>query len=96
MIDHLDHKNKILYGMQDRAIEKDELHVNCLRLGENKGFHEVIFDSEAEVIKIANQTRDRGGFARGAIMGMKWLMDQDEPGYYTFDECFSIIIDRNL
>lgn len=78
-------KNKILYGMSDKPIENNELHVNCLRVGENMGFHEVTFDSAEEVVKISQQTRDRGAYAEGALSAAKWLFEQTEPGYYTFD-----------
>jgi 4-hydroxy-tetrahydrodipicolinate reductase len=86
IIDRFPAKKSILYGHADRRIEPDELHVNCLRLGENKGFHEVYFDNESEVIQLSQQTRDRGSYAAGALLAAKWLMKQTTPGYYTFDQ----------
>lgn len=80
-------KKKVLYGLSENPIHDSELHVNCLRVGENKGFHEVTFDGADEVIKVSQQTRDRGVYAQGALLATKWLVGQKESGFYTFDSC---------
>jgi 4-hydroxy-tetrahydrodipicolinate reductase len=78
-------KQKCLYGMANREIAPEELHVSSLRQGENLGFHEVIFDSPTDVIRLSEQTLDRRTYASGAILALKWFMQQTEAGYYTFD-----------
>ncbi len=87
-----DAKKRVLYGTSPAAVAPDQLHIACLRLGENKGYHEVRFDSPDEVVTISQQTRDRGAYARGALAAVKWLMRQDEPGYYTFDDVVEDIL----
>lgn len=79
-------KAKILTGITERPIAPDELHVNCLRLGENKGYHELYFDAPSEVVRLSQQTRDRGVYAAGALTAAKWLVRQREPAFYTFDQ----------
>lgn len=85
-------KARILTGVVDRAIAPDELHVNCLRLGENKGYHELYFDAPSEVVRLSQQTRDRGVYAAGALAAAKWLMRQHEPAFYTFDQALEDIL----
>ncbi len=85
-------KAKILTGVAERPIAPDELHVNCLRLGENKGYHELYFDAPSEVVRLSQQTRDRGVYAAGAITAAKWLMRQREPAFYTFDQALEDIL----
>jgi len=89
IVDRTDSKNTILYGMEDRAIRPEELHVSCLRTGENKGFHQVTFDSMDEVVTLSQQNRDRGAYALGALQAGQWLMQQTTPGFYTFDDCIN-------
>ncbi len=85
-------KAKILAGVADRAIAPDELHVNCLRVGENKGYHELYFDAPSEVVRLSQQTRDRGAYAAGAVAAAKWLMRRREPAFYTFDQALEDIL----
>jgi 4-hydroxy-tetrahydrodipicolinate reductase len=86
LVARLGAKTRVLYGHAERAPEPDELHVGCLRLGDDKGFHEVVFDAPGEVVRLSQQTRDRGAYADGALRAVKWLMARKEPGYYTFDD----------
>jgi 4-hydroxy-tetrahydrodipicolinate reductase len=78
-------KSGVLTGVADRPISSDELHVASLRVGENMGYHELIFDAAGEVVRLSQQTRNRAVYAAGAIMAAKWLMRQKEPAFYTFD-----------
>lgn len=82
-------KTDNLVGTADRAIAGNELHVAALRLGQNKGFHQVWFDSSEDTITLSQQTHDRASYARGALLAMHWLVDNNQPGYYTFDQVLS-------
>jgi 4-hydroxy-tetrahydrodipicolinate reductase len=86
LAERLASKKRVLYGHAERAIAPEELHVGCLRLGDNKGFHEVYFDAPGEVVRLSQQTRDRGAYASGALLALKWLMARVAPGYYTFED----------
>jgi 4-hydroxy-tetrahydrodipicolinate reductase len=87
-------KTEILYGNNDQPIKPNQLHVNCLRLGENKGFHEVIFDSASDHINISQQTRDRTAYAQGSLTAALWLHHQPKPGYYTFNHCLQKLLTK--
>jgi 4-hydroxy-tetrahydrodipicolinate reductase len=94
IVDRSDAKTSMLYGMEDRAIRPEELHVSCLRTGENKGFHQVSFDAMDEVVTISQQNRDRGAYAAGALQAAKWLMEQTTPGFYSFDDCIKGLLPK--
>lgn len=71
----------------DRKINDNEFHFASVRGGANPGFHEVMFDSLADEIKIIHQARGRRGFAEGALMAAEFITNR--KGFYNFDELFS-------
>ena len=85
LTDAMPAKTEPLIGLADRAVQTDELHVAALRLGANKGFHQVWFDAAEETVTLSQQTHDRSVYAKGSLLALKWLMAQTTPGYYTFD-----------
>lgn len=79
-------KKKLETSRLDRQIEKDELHFASLRAGRNSGYHEVIFDSQADEVKLSHTAHGRRGFAEGAIVAAEFI--KDKKGFYSFDEVF--------
>lgn len=79
-------KKKLESGRLDRQIEKDELHFASLRSGRQVGYHEVIFDSNADEIKMSHSAHGRRGFAEGALVAAEFI--KDKKGFYTFEEVF--------
>lgn len=79
-------KKRLEIGRVDRQIEKDELHFASLRTGRNFGFHEVIFDSAADEIKLSHTAHGRRGFAAGAVLAAEFI--KEKKGFYSFDEVF--------
>ncbi|MDP3988009.1 MAG: 4-hydroxy-tetrahydrodipicolinate reductase [Candidatus Levybacteria bacterium] len=72
----------------DRKIENEELHFASVRGGFNPGYHEVVFDSMSDEIKIIHQARGRRGFAKGAIKAAEFI--KGKKGLYSFDDLFKI------
>lgn len=70
----------------DRPIEKEELHFVSIRGGRNFGRHEVVFDSQADEIRLAHQAWGRRGFAQGAIVAAEFI--KDKKGLYDFSDVF--------
>lgn len=64
---------------------KDDLQVSSLRVGTLCGTHTAIFDSDADTLELTHRARTRGGFAKGALMAARWIMDQ-KPGLYTLQD----------
>ncbi|MCR4305863.1 MAG: 4-hydroxy-tetrahydrodipicolinate reductase [Candidatus Daviesbacteria bacterium] len=82
-------KKKVLEtGRLDRQIRPEELHFASVRAGRNAGYHEAIFDSLADEIKLSHSAHGRRGFAEGAIVAAEFI--KDKKGFYTFDEVFKV------
>lgn len=71
----------------NRQIQEEEFHFSSLRGGRNPGFHEIIFDSFADEIKLSHQAHNRSGFAEGALLAAKFI--QNRKGIHLFDEVFT-------
>jgi 4-hydroxy-tetrahydrodipicolinate reductase len=54
------------------------------RAGAHPGTHEVGFDSATDTITLKHVSRNREGFARGALVAAKWL--QGKKGFYEFTD----------
>lgn len=75
-------------GRLDRQVKEEELHFASLRAGRNPGFHEVIFDSSADEVKLSHSAHGRRGFAEGAIVAAEFI--KGKKGFYSFDQIFNI------
>lgn len=75
-------------GRLDRQAKEEELHFASLRAGRNPGFHEVIFDSSADEVKLSHSAHGRRGFAEGAIVAAEFI--KDKKGFYSFDQIFNV------
>lgn len=63
---------------------KKELNFAALRVGRFFGYHEVIFDSQADEIKLSHNAHGRKGFAQGALEAAEFI--KGRKGVHTFDE----------
>jgi len=77
-------KTTLQAGKLDRKIRPEELHFASVRGGVNPGFHEVIFDSNADAVTISHSAHNRQGFAQGAILAAEFI--KGKKGLYTFDD----------
>lgn len=83
----LDRKTTILSETSHGRITPETLHVTSQRLGATIGTHIVTFESEADVVELTHRAKNRSGFALGALLAARWLIDQ-EPGLYRFEDLF--------
>ena len=86
ILDNFPSKKRFQNERVNRQIEKDELHFASIRGGRNPGFHQVVFDSEADSITLSHSAHGRKGFAQGAVLAAEFI--QDKKGVHTFDEVF--------
>ncbi|MDO8486865.1 MAG: 4-hydroxy-tetrahydrodipicolinate reductase [Candidatus Curtissbacteria bacterium] len=70
----------------DRQIKEEELHFASVRGGNNFGFHEVVFDSAADEVKLSHQAHSRRGFAQGALLAAEFI--KNKKGIYSFEQVF--------
>lgn len=81
-------KKKVQTEKLDRQITPEELHFASLRGGRNPGYHEIVFDSTADSIRLSHQAHGRQGFAQGAIIAAEFI--QGKKGIYSFDEIMKV------
>lgn len=86
IMENFPQKKVLETGRLDRQISKEELHFASLRTGRNPGYHEVIFDSLSDEIKLSHSAHGRRGFAEGALVATEFI--KDKKGFYSFDEVF--------
>ena len=79
-------KKKIQSEKLNRKINPDELHFVSVRGGRNPGFHQIVFDSQADEISLSHSAHSREGFARGAILAAEFIFGK--KGFYSFDDVF--------
>ncbi|MCA9406302.1 MAG: 4-hydroxy-tetrahydrodipicolinate reductase [Candidatus Omnitrophica bacterium] len=61
----------------------------ALRQGEVVGDHEIIFDSDEDILTISHHAKDRTMFAKGALEAAKFLMDK-ENGLYNMQDVLGL------
>ena len=79
-------KKTVETGRMDRQIQKEEFHFASLRTGRFPGFHEIIFDSFADDIRLSHNAHNRRGFAQGALLAAEFI--KGKKGMYSFDDIF--------
>ena len=60
------------------------LNFTSVRAGRNPGFHEVVFDSQADSITLSHQAYNRAGFAKGALVAAEFI--KNKKGTHTFED----------
>ncbi len=81
------------WQMKDEQPEKNVVSINAVRQGEIFGNHEVIFESEYDIISIEHIAKSRRGFAFGAIAAAQWLMNKQ--GIFSFTDVFFDVFNLN-
>lgn len=79
------------------AVEKnmkriEKVPFSSVRCGSIPGTHSLLFDSPCDTISITHESRNREGFASGAILAAEWL--HGKTGLYTFSECIQELIQK--
>lgn len=77
-------KKSIQVEKLDKQIDPSELHFASVRGGRNPGFHEIVFDSNADGVTLSHQAYGRVGFAKGSLLAAEFI--KDKKGFYSFEE----------
>lgn len=78
----------------DRQILSEELHFASVRGGRNFGRHEIVFDSDADEIRLTHQAWGRRGFAEGAVMAAEFI--KNKKGFYDVSSLFEESVSGRL
>jgi 4-hydroxy-tetrahydrodipicolinate reductase len=66
--------------------------VTSTRAGSIPGTHTIGFDGPSETITLTHTVRDRGTFARGALLAAGWV--KGRRGWYTMHDVLGLNVDR--
>jgi len=64
------------------------IDVAATRAGSVPGTHTIGFDGPSETITLTHTVRDRGTFARGALMAARWV--RGRRGWYTMRDVLGL------
>ncbi len=71
-----------------KSEEKDELGIISHREGEVTGDHDVIFESEFDIITLSHSAKNRKGFANGALIAAEWIIGR--KGVYSMSDLLKL------
>ncbi len=63
----------------NEAHSDNELEIKAIREGEVPGTHSIIYESEADSIRITHEAKNRKGFALGAVLAAEFV--QGKKGF---------------
>ncbi len=72
----IERKSIICTDKINRQICPEELHVSSSRVGNIPGIHTIGYDSPADTIELTHTARTREGFAIGACLAARWVINQ--------------------
>jgi 4-hydroxy-tetrahydrodipicolinate reductase len=64
------------------------IDVSSTRAGHVPGIHTIGFDGPSETLTLTHSVRDRGTFARGALVAARWL--KGRRGWFTMHDCLGL------
>jgi 4-hydroxy-tetrahydrodipicolinate reductase len=84
-----DGDKKIVYGRTGKR-KNNEIGISSMRGGNIVGEHTIFFYSKHQTIELKHTAYSREGFAEGAIMAARYLVEQKNPGLYTMDDLINL------
>lgn len=69
LIKEVDRKERWSLEVEEK---QTDLSIHCIREGEVPGIHEIIYESEADIISIKHDAKSRVGFALGAVLAAEF------------------------
>lgn len=69
VIENIDRKEDWILETEEKPTD---LAIHCIREGEVPGIHEIIYESEADIISIKHDAKSRKGFALGAVLAAEF------------------------
>ncbi len=73
VLENIDRKDRWVLESEEKPTD---LAIHCIREGEVPGIHEIIYQSEADIISIKHDAISRKGFALGAVIAAEFTKDR--------------------
>lgn len=81
IIENIDRKDRWHLEKEDKP---SDVVIHCIREGEIPGIHEIIYESDADVISIKHDAKSRKGFALGAVLAAEFT--NGKKGFLGMDD----------
>ena len=81
---------KIAEIIKENIKKISNINIKSIREGEIPGTHTVNFESNADIIKLEHEAKNREGFALGAVMAAEWI--KGKKGFFTIEDMMKEII----
>ena len=81
---------KIAEIIKENIKRAADIDIKSIREGEIPGTHTVDFESNADIIKLEHEAKNREGFALGAVIAAEWI--KDKKGVYSIEDMMKEII----
>lgn len=69
ILDNVERKNNWILETEHKP---SDLAIHCIREGEVPGIHEIVYESDADIISIKHDAKSRKGFALGAVVAAEF------------------------
>jgi len=83
----------MLQNILSKEFGTRKIPVTSIRAGFVPGTHAVSYDSTVDTILLQHTARSREGFAEGALLAAKWIVNR--KGIYEFREVLDSILARS-
>ncbi|MDR0508134.1 MAG: 4-hydroxy-tetrahydrodipicolinate reductase [Dysgonamonadaceae bacterium] len=87
ILNHIDRKNQ---WKKSSVEHPGDLSITCKRQGEVTGIHEVLYESDADIISIRHEAKNRKGFALGAVLAAEFI--KGKTGFLTMNDMLKFTI----
>lgn len=76
------------WALGDSATDAGQLRIDAFREGEVPGIHTVIYESDADSIRITHDAKNRRGFALGAVLAAEF--SQGKKGFLSMQDMLNL------
>ena len=82
ILQHIDRKEG--WALGNDATDRNMLRIDAFREGEVPGIHSTIYESDADIIRITHDAKNRKGFALGAVLAAEFT--NGKQGFLTMED----------
>lgn len=86
ILEKIDRKKKWVLNKSDAP---DELQIKAFREGEVPGIHTIIYESEADAVRITHDAKNRKGLALGAVLAAEFT--KGKKGFLRMEDMLGIL-----
>jgi 4-hydroxy-tetrahydrodipicolinate reductase len=85
IINNIDRKRR---WVEASGVSSDDLVIHSLRDGETPGIHEIVYESDVDVIRVKHDAKNRSGFALGAVLAAEFI--RTKKGFFTMNDMLNL------